>query len=587
MKRVLALIFVLALALGLFVGCSGDDNDTSSNSSNGTSENVDGIISTADVNFVTADGDSVYRIIRPDGDKEAMTVSQYLFKQMKNKLGTNVRNSADTEDGTDAYEILIGNTNRPESKQAKEYLMGKTGARYEEYVICTIGKKICIFSDNPEQLKAATEYFVENFVKKEGVKGGIVYLKAIEGEFENISINGTNIGLFSFVRPRYNSSWLTQVEMEKISDTIYKKCGYKIQIKHDTVTQPQEYEIIVGDTNREGVEKITNYDEFKITVKGKKVYINGGSAHATAMGVSEFAKLLKGDVKDSVSCTGSYQTALKSYDKTTTFYKTWGDDFDGTALDTTKWWQCNETQHPAEGQNGKLSVRSTNPDDVFVANGKITMCARYDDNYYYGGMIRTEGLMSYKYGYAEISTLIPHGDSFWVAWWTWSENTESSIVPNTPSLNLPEIDILECFGDSKLYHPNCHAWPTETGKEQGYVHSSLDGRGLGNRYECPDEGVVLGDGFHTYGFLWDNTKMSFMCDGNLYFTYDTTTSEQDKEAYNHSMFFICSLATAFANQRPVTQDPDEWQNTNKFIIDWVNLYQKDDGLCELDWVNGK
>jgi beta-glucanase (GH16 family) len=590
MKRILALIFVLTLALGLFVGCSGD-GDKESTGSNSAGTNVDGLINTADVNFVTADGDSVYRIIRPEGDEGALAVSQFLFKQMKDKLGVGVRNSSDTEDGTDVYEILLGPTNRPETKQAIEYLKSKTGGRYDDYIICTIGKKICIYSESAETLKTAAEYFVANYVKGEGVKGGIAYTKAAEGNFENITVNGVTIGEFDFVRPHYNSSWLTEVEMQEIIETVYQKTGYMLKINHDTKTDAQDYEIIVGDSAREGVSAITNYDEFTISVKGKKIYINGGSAHATAMGVSEFAKLLKGDITDSASYTGSYETAINTYDKTTNYYKTWGDDFDGDALDTTKWRQEKESDCTT-GQNGKLSVRSSNPNDVFVSDGKFYICAREDEDYYYGGMIRTQGIMNYKYGYAEMSSVIPHGDSFWIAWWACSSDGMSTLDPNVPKIMSPEIDIVECFGNSKHYAANCHSWPTEYGKAQfGYEHTSLDGAtyGKAKQYSCPDEGVNLGGGFHTYGFLWDNTQMSFTCDGDLFFTYKTNTNDADIETFNHSMYFIYSMALAFENApgNPITQNPDDWQNTNKLILDWMNIYQMDDGLHELNWTGAK
>ena len=583
MKKIIVLLVVLLLSLSLFAGCGGDSTDTSSNNSpnNGA---TDGVINTADVSFVS-NGESVYRLVRTDGDENATSISQYLFKQLKTKLGVNVRNAADTEDGTDQYEILIGMTNREESKIAAQYLESKTGARYDDFVICTIGKKICIYSKNPEVLKTAAEYFVDNYAKADGVKGGIAYTKGAEGNFENITVNGVNIGKFNFVRPHYNSSWLTEVEMEKISQTVYEKTGYMLNINHDTLVDPQEYEIIVGDTSREGVEKITNYDEFKITVSGKKVYLNGGSAHATAMAVSEFAKLLKGDVKDAASYTGSYETAMASYDKKTTFYKTWGDDFDGTALDTTKWRQEKETNRTA-GQNGKTSVRSSNPNDVFVTDGKFYICARVDEDYYYGGMIRTEGIMDYKYGYAEISSIIPHGDSFWIAWWACSSDSVASIDPTLPKIMSPEIDIVECFGNSKSYAVNCHSWPTTYGKDNyGYEHTSLDVDiyGSDKKYTCPDD--ILGNAFHTYGFLWTNEEMSFTCDGDMFFTYKTNTNEADIETFNHSMYFIYSMALAFENApgNPITTNPDDWQNTNKLILDWINVYQKDDGKHEINW----
>ena len=69
--------------------------------------------------------------------------------------------------------------------------------------------------------------------------------------------------------------------------------------------------------------------------------------------------------------------------------------------------------------------------------------------------------------------------------------------------------------------------------------------------------------------------------------HDTNTNEQDLETFNHNMFFIISLATAFDNQRPVTTNPDEWQNSNKYSVDWINLYQKDDGVHFIDWKYAK
>ena len=585
MKRIIALLAVLVLTLGLFAGCGGGgDKDTNSNA--GTNVGADAnAVTKDDVNFVQ-NGESVYRITRADGDDGASKAAQFLFKQMRDKLGVSVRNSADTEDGTDLYEVLIGATNREESKKAAEYLKSKTGAKYNDYVICTIGKKICIYAENSEVLSDAAKYFAENFVKGEGVKGGIDYIKAVEGNFETITINGAGIGEFDFIRPHYNSSWLTECEMEEVIETVYQKTGYMLYIKHDTLNDPQDYEIIVGEAARDGVEKITNYDEFKITVKGKKIYINGGSAHATAMGVSEFAKLLKGDVKDT-STTGSYETAMKSYDKSTTYYKTWGDDFDGTELDTTKWRQVKHPEGASAGQNGLTSIRSGEPGDVFVSDGKFYICARADDDYYYGGMIRTDRTMTYKYGYAEMSSIIPQGDSFWIAWWACSNDSMSSSNPNEAAIIKPEIDIVECFGNSKSYAANCHSWPTTRGTtEFGYVHTSLDGATYGSakKYTCPGDDI-LGSGFHTYGFLWTPEEMSFSCDGDMYFTYKTNTKIEDIECFNHSMYFIYSMALAFANApgNPITQNPDEWQNTNKLVLDWMNLYQMDDGKCMLNW----
>lgn len=69
----------------MFGGCGGGKNgDTSSNSSVNTEELVNQIISTADVNFVNADGESTYRVVRPESaDETVSNAAKLIFKQIK------------------------------------------------------------------------------------------------------------------------------------------------------------------------------------------------------------------------------------------------------------------------------------------------------------------------------------------------------------------------------------------------------------------------------------------------------------------------------------------------------------------------
>lgn len=584
MKRLFSGLLMLCLLLGLFVGCGGEK--TENNSSQTVSQKVDdGIFSTETVSYIDSDGESVYRIVRPDGDSEISTVAGSLFKKMKGLLGVNIKNVDDTEDGTDKYEILVGNTNRSETELVKNYIYQNVGGRYDDGIICTVGKKIVIYADNPEKVATLAELFADTYVKTDGVVGGICDIKAAEGNFESITVNGVEVGKFKFIRPHINSSYLTEVEMEKTIDAVYAKTGYRMTVVHDAYEQPGEYEIIVGNADRDGVETITDYDKYSISVKGSKVYINGGSAHATAIGVSEFTKMLGGALTDSSSRVGSYAETINTYDKSTSYYKTWGDDFDGTALDTSKWVQIGEDNRTL-GLNNKISVRSENPQDVFVSDGKFWICAREDEDTYYGGMIRTENKMTYKYGYLEMSALLPHGDGFWIALWACSSDTKSSYDPNELAYMKPEIDIVEMFGNSAYYAANCHSWPTSYGINDLHLeHTSLDGKYSNEKkYSSPDEGVLLGSDFHTYGFLWDDTQMGFTCDGDLFFVYDTTTTEVDRECFNHSMYLIFSMALGFSSSpnATITDDPIAWTETNKYVLDWLNIYQKDDGLCELN-----
>ena len=70
------------------------------------------------------------------------------------------------------------------------------------------------------------------------------------------------------------------------------------------------------------------------------------------------------------------------------------------------------------------------------------------------------------------------------------------------------------------------------------------------------------------------------CDGKVYFEHDTTLDSIDRDAYNHELFLLLSFANYYASC-PVTPNATdwEWENTNKFIVDYIRVFQNDN--CEL------
>ena len=100
-------------------GCRSDGKDLSSGDAGSSAS---GIFSTDDVVYADSDGDSRYAIVRPDNASADVTVAATaVFSAMKNSLGLRSKNILDSvSDGSDAYEILIGETNRPESTAARD-----------------------------------------------------------------------------------------------------------------------------------------------------------------------------------------------------------------------------------------------------------------------------------------------------------------------------------------------------------------------------------------------------------------------------------------------------------------------------------
>ena len=596
MKRILSFFLLLCFLGSCLLGC---DQDSSSNSSKNESlDNVENNVlnvelSKDDITFLTYDKKSVYKIVNPKNslnleDQLSLNVAKY----MKSLLGVSIETIDDSVSTNGSYEILIGDTNRSESGLALNYLYSKTGGHYDDYVICTIGKHIVINAFNGDALKNACDYFVNNFLRNEGIKGGINFCHAVEGDFKSISINGIGIGKYRIVRPHFNTSYLTQTEIDKLSQTLYQSYGYKLTVEEDDYTEPFKYEINVGDNNRDGVSKISNHDEYRIEIKGNKVFLNGGSAHATAMAVSEFSKMLeKGKLTDSDAVVGSYEATVKNYDAATTYKPVFYEDFDNDTYDVNKWRLMNREEFGRQGINGLWSGADNDPTYAFSKNGKFYIYAHEDEEGYWGATLTNEHSMAFKFGFVEHSVLCPDGDGFWSLLWF------SSSKDGTNTLCTSEIDLNECFGDAHVTNANLHISTTRKARDMGFpAHSSFDNKDASSfteeafknrtgspKYECPD-GKTWSDDFHTFGMVWDENHIAFTADGKVWMSYETTHNVLDVDAFVNTYYYI-KLSFSYGRLNCPLDSNNvtdyEMENTSVLSCDWIYLYQLDNGKQSL------
>lgn len=578
MKRALSLILIMALSLGLLVGCGGDKKD--SGKTDGQNAVDDGIFSTATVRFADENKEAVYTFVRAESlSADTSAKAMEIFSALKNDLGINkMKNVSDTSsDGTDAYEILVGHTNRSESAQALDYLRSLNNGRSRDYIICTIGKKIVVNAFAESALEEAVDYFVKNYVK-DTIDNGLKYTYLTTGDFADVKINGTHLGRFKIVRPEYNFSYLSQMQIDALIKTAETDHAYLLDYCNDTETAV-DYEIIVGTAEREGVEGIGGYDDYKITVKGNKIYLNGGSPQATAMAVSEFTKMLeKGNITDADSVSGNYAQTIDSYDKSTYYTLSWGDDFEGTEIDTTKWVVVPDGPYNQQGMNGRRSIRTNDTQYVYVKDGYFHIDASYTENEYIGGMIYTYKTMVYKYGYLEMSAILPHGEGFWTALWVDSRGHNFPLEEENGLLYGSEIDVNECFGNASVVAGNVHKWPTELGEATDYAHTSLDDAYGNEKKYALESGENFNNEFHTFGLLWDEDEHTFICDGNAYFTYKNNETTEDRDGLHIHSFLRLSAAIGFETQGVIEPDDSAaWITTNQLIADYVYVYQLQDG----------
>jgi beta-glucanase (GH16 family) len=374
----------------------------------------------------------------------------------------------------------------------------------------------------------------------------------------------TNLSKYVVTYPRYNMSYLVTLELQKLQKEVSKITGKELKLVADNQKE-HSFEIVVAGADRKDAPEVTDYDTYIISPVGNKLFVLGGRPYSSAAAVRRLIKLLKNKVAITEPIVGSYEKDVANDKKN--YRLTWGDDFDGDKIDETKWEIFyGKRLCYANGVNGKETMRCReDKPNTFIKDGSLYICADQDEGHYYGGMLCTDGIMRYKYGYIEISTIHPKGLGFWTALWL-----NSAAGPKGDYFT--EIDVEECYGNGGDWaYGNTFAWPTKKCKEE---HSDAKCIHVNNKVVAKDDRGFWQD-YHTFGYEWDENKVTFTCDGFPYVTQDISRHHAEVDALCMPVFIRLSMACGFQSRGGITDDPWEWENTNKFIVDYVNIYQKD------------
>ncbi len=592
MKRIICILMVLTLSLGLLVGCGGGKKPADSSSV--PADNTGMVITTDNVNYIAEDGSSVYRIVRPEGNTIVTPQAGNLCKKMKDGLGIGIKNFSDNEDGTDVYEILVGNTNRPESQAAIDYLYESGMGRYQDYIICTMGKKIVINAITDEAVANAVGYFIENFIKKEGIAGGIKYIGATPGEFGTMTINGINISEFTIIRDKSSRSWLLQEEYRKVQNKIREKTGYLLPLREDKDTAEKEYEIHIGNTIRTAKPQ-SGYDNdsWEIAIAGKKVYIAGGSTYSVQAALTEFGKMLeKGVLTDASSKTGSYAATVANYDSTEYYKLTWQEEFnyEAMSIEHSGWTVDPVTvnNHIITNDKGEkirrfgTSYLANDADTSVVTNGNFIMRAiKMEDAtitypvsqgggtkdllYKHQGGFHSASIMTFNFGYIEMRARIPDGKGVYSSFWFNN--------PDRSGRGGIEVDIFESLGMAHTLRANIHYWGSSVPDEHTSLDSGLFGKGdhavngKDRQYVLPSKEGTLFDDYHTIGCYWSWDGIRFYCDGVMYYE-----DQIDEFHYDQYCEVIGGVNIGWGTRIEPAAD---LQFPLEYHVDYIRLYQID------------
>ena len=206
----------------------------------------------------------------------------------------------------------------------------------------------------------------------------------------------------------------------------------------------------------------------------------------------------------------------------------WADEFNDNSLDgwrTNIWW----------GSNAGIGDERTSPANVSVSGGTLNLTATKSGSSYTSGLVTTDDLHEFQYGYVEARIDLPAGVGFWPAFW---------MLPGNHDDGLGEIDIME--------------W---VGHEPDWFHANYHVDGDGDDTESDRVGFDLSEGYHTYAVNWQKDEITWYIDGNEF--------HRSKNYTQTPMYVILNLAVG-GDWAGSPNDSTQFPSTMK--VDYVRVW---------------
>lgn len=259
------------------------------------------------------------------------------------------------------------------------------------------------------------------------------------------------------------------------------------------------------------------------------------------------------------------------------FVLVWNDEFDGDALDTTKW----DYQYGNGGEYGKPGWGNNEwqyylnrEENVRVEDGKLIITAVNEEGTampYTSARIRTitnrgEVLFATTYGRIEARIKAPAGEGLWPAFWMLP--VDESIYGRWAASG--ELDIMEAKGRlTDQFSCAAHyggTWPKNSYSGQSYIFQ---------------DGTDVTD-YHLYSIEWEPNEIRWYVDNECYYTMtnwfsmDSTETHYEEPAPFDVPFYII-LNMAIGGNFDPEADAKNAEYPASMEVDFVRVYHKEEG----------
>ena len=234
----------------------------------------------------------------------------------------------------------------------------------------------------------------------------------------------------------------------------------------------------------------------------------------------------------------------------------WNDEFDGSAIDTSKWTFEIGTGSSGWGNNEK-EYYTGRKENAYVQDGILHIRANkedYEGSGYTSARMITKGKFTFTYGTVEARIALPVGKGIWPAFWMLGENIDKVSWPA-----CGEIDIIETINDEGIVY-GTHHWQYE-GQHASYGNSTSDFHGAKKELDITQ--------FHTYKLTWDEKLIAMYVDDFKYHEMSIEDNAGGTEAFHKPQFFLLNVAVG--GNWPGFEI-DDTQFPNEMLVDYIRVY---------------
>ena len=239
---------------------------------------------------IGADVLAEYVIIRPDeADEETVSAASKLYTQLQQKYGVKITFTTDFVGRnetvpTDTKEILVGLTNREESK----------GLRYLDYEIAYVNDRVVINGGSGEAVAEAVEDFIANCMKDDGLS--VPACKSVGKTYplDALAVDGVLLKNFS----------VKEIEGD-LDDTLRAYLGEQVGIYSKS---PEGKEIILKTESRYGVTELDIFME-----NGNLILANSSSVGDCSLVLNYFMEQLKNVQNGQITLAGNISMTIDGY----------------------------------------------------------------------------------------------------------------------------------------------------------------------------------------------------------------------------------------------------------------------------------